>query len=173
MQLSESEESENTNSARIKFVDTSNPDHKGDLWLSRDVDLSSELSLPFGIDFISVGFSEGIFLLLDSTEKLLPLGVVGSPALFSLLFKGCGNFCISFFFLAKTFRFGNVRHHHKLKNYIKYFYGLLKQTNNLSIDFCIYFAQYLKNFLQNISLSLSRKMQFKNYFQTNKYHRFC
>ena len=116
VELSEPEESQDADGPRVKMINTANSNDKCDFGLSWDVDLSSEFSLPSGVDFVRLGFAICGFLILDSFKEFLPLSLVGSSASFSLFLESSGNFSISFFLLFETFRFGNVRHYHNLNN---------------------------------------------------------
>lgn len=105
MELSESQESENSNNTRIEFIDTSNSDNKGDLGGSWDIDLSSGLGVSSGIDFGFLRFSIVGFILLDSLKEFLTLGLIIGSTFLSLLFKSGCDFLISLFLLLLSFGF--------------------------------------------------------------------
>jgi len=119
VQLSESEESENSNRSWVEFIDTSNSNNEGKSWFSGDKDLTGEFGLSSGVDF---GFLVGLvlsFVLLSSLGDLLSSGFVGGSSLLSLLLKSSGDFLISLLFFSESFRFGSYLflscHYHKIK----------------------------------------------------------
>ena len=108
MELSQSKKSKNTDGSRVKLVDTSNSDDESYFRLGRNVNLSSQLGLSSGGSLIILRFFIGSLMRLDSLKEFLSLGFICNPTLFSLFFESSRDFAISFFFLAKAFRFGNV-----------------------------------------------------------------
>lgn len=106
MELSESQDSKDSDGAGIELIDTSDSDNKGNLGGSWDVDLSIGLGLSSGVGFLLLSFGIISFILLNSLEEILTLGFVGFSALFPLLFESGSNFLISLLFFLLGLRFG-------------------------------------------------------------------
>ena len=71
MDLSESEESQDSQDFRVELVDTSDPDNKGNFRLSWNVNLSSKLCLSSCCNFSLVGSLILSLMLLSFLEYLL------------------------------------------------------------------------------------------------------
>lgn len=65
MELSQSEESQDSNTSGIKFIDTTNSDNEGYFGLSRDMDLTIDFCCSSDVDLASSCFLIVSFLLLD------------------------------------------------------------------------------------------------------------
>lgn len=86
MKLSKSEESENSDGAGIKFIDTPDSDNKGNFRSWRDMNLAIVFSISSGCNLYLLFFGIIGFILLNSLEEFLSLGFVDCSTLFSLFF---------------------------------------------------------------------------------------
>ena len=87
MQLSESQDTKDSDRSWVEFIDTSNSDDKGQFGLSWDEDLSAQLSLSSGGDFSLLGSLILSFEFLGSFGDLLSSSLIRNSSLFSLLLK--------------------------------------------------------------------------------------
>jgi len=87
VQLSESQDTEDSDRSWVKFIDTSNSDDEGQLGLGWDEDLSAQLGLSSGGDFSLLGSLVLSFEFLGSFGDLLSSSFIRSSSLFSLLLK--------------------------------------------------------------------------------------
>ncbi len=122
MDLSESQNSEDSDDLWVEFVDTSDSDDEGEAGLSWDVNLSGELGLSTGSDLCLLCGEVISLILLSTLEDLSSLVLVVSSSLLSQLLEGSGNLRIACFLLDEAFwlRGNNLLswHHHKRIYYI-------------------------------------------------------
>ena len=126
MDLSESQQSQDPENLRVELIDTSDPDHEGDLGLGGHVDLSCELGLSAGGNLSLVGrvvLSLILLCLLQSEGSGL---LVLRSSLLSKLLECGGDLAVSLLFLSQTFRLGGHYffswHYHKINNRILNYY---------------------------------------------------
>ena len=110
MQLSQSQESENSNCSGVKLVDTSDSDHEGELGISWDVNLTGEFGISSGISLGFLGGGVVSVVLLGSLGDLLSLDFVRSFSLFSLFLEGLSDLAVSLLFFDETLGLGGDFH---------------------------------------------------------------
>ena len=131
MNLSESEDSKDSDDFGVELIDTSDSGNKSKSGLSGYMDLTRKFSLSASSDFSLSGSLMSSLVLLSSLEDLLPLVFVLSSTFLSQLLECSAKLSISFLLLAEAFGLGNCDffacHYHKRIKII--FPNLLKIFN--------------------------------------------
>jgi hypothetical protein len=122
--LSKSENSQDSEDFGVEFVDTSDSDNKGKFGLGGDVNLSGKFRLSPCSGFCLVGALVLSLILLGFLEYQLSSLLVIGLSLGSELQQSGRNLSISLFFLSLALGFGwnyfLSWHNHKQINYIRY-----------------------------------------------------
>ena len=120
--LSQSEQSQDSNDFWVELVNTSNSDHECEFGLSGYINLSSKFGISSGIDFSSNYFLVVCFMFLCTFDCLSSLCFVSLSSFGSQLLKSSSVFTVSLFFLSLCFgfrrdNFFTCHFYHNMNNY--------------------------------------------------------